>query len=58
MSKKVFLPIEINKYFWIWFVVPKNIINFTFVVLILEIPKDMFFESYNFDVNEIIRYMQ
>lgn len=31
---------------------------FTFIVLLLEIPQNMFFENYDFDLHEIIRYMQ
>jgi hypothetical protein len=33
-------------------------IIFTFIILILEIPQNIFFENYHFDLNEIIRYMQ
>lgn len=33
-------------------------VTFTFIILILEIPQNIFFENYNFDLNEIIRYMQ
>lgn len=33
-------------------------IIFTFILLILDIPQNIFFEHYNFDLDEIIRYMQ
>lgn len=33
-------------------------IIFTFIILILEIPQNIFFENYQFDLNEIIRHMQ
>jgi glucan phosphoethanolaminetransferase (alkaline phosphatase superfamily) len=33
-------------------------IIFTFIILILEIPQNIFFENYHFDLNEVIRYMQ
>lgn len=33
-------------------------IIFTFIILILEIPQNIFFENYHFDSNVIIRYMQ
>ncbi len=33
-------------------------IIFTFIMLILEIPQNIFFEHYPFDLDEVIRYMQ
>lgn len=33
-------------------------IIFTFITFILEIPQNIFFENYNLDLDEIIRYMQ